>query len=107
MLKWEALREAKHYVWDPSYDLRPRFPDVKAPTLVMGGDRDFFFGLEHAIEAHAGIRDAELCIMPGAGHFANEENPAVFNQVAINFIMRQIRRSRQEGGHHEGATVRP
>lgn len=89
---WESLREAKHYVWDRSYDLRPRFSSLNVPTLIMGGDRDPFFGLEHAIAAYKGIRTAELCIMPGAGHFLNEETPALFNSVIIDFLKRQITR---------------
>ena len=95
-LKWEALRDAKHYVWDPSYDLRPLFSKIRAPTLVMGGDRDPFFGLEHPITAFRGIRNAELCIIPGAGHFANEEAPSVYNHIIIDFLKRQIRRSQEE-----------
>ena len=101
-LKWEALREAKHYVWDPSYDLRPLLSKIAAPTLIMGGDRDPFFGLEHPITAYRGMRDAELCIVPGAGHFVNEEAPSVFNRIVIDFLKRQISRSREEGNRHEG-----
>ena len=93
MLKWEALREAKPYVWSPSYDLRPTFSSIEAPTLIIGGDRDPFFGLEHPIAAYRGIKNSELCVLPRAGHFLNEETPAVFNKIALDFLGRHVARN--------------
>jgi pimeloyl-ACP methyl ester carboxylesterase len=87
-LKWEAVREAKPYVWSRSYDLRPMFGSIDAPTLVMGGDRDQFFGVDHAVLAYKQIENSELCILPKVGHFVNEEAPAMFNEIAINFLLR-------------------
>jgi pimeloyl-ACP methyl ester carboxylesterase len=86
MLKWEAIREAKHYVWSRSYDLRPKLSGIEAPTLIVGGDRDPFFGLEHPLAAYRGIKNSELCIIPGAGHSPNEEVPDIFNEVVLNFL---------------------
>jgi pimeloyl-ACP methyl ester carboxylesterase len=105
--QWETLREAKHYVWDRSYDLRPRLSGVEAPTLIMGGDRDPFFGLEHPAVAYRDIRNAELCILPGAGHFPNEEVPTLFNEIVIDFFKRQTKRVAREENHDAGPTVRP
>jgi esterase len=87
-LKWEALREAKPYVWSPSYDLRPMFSSIQAPTLIIAGDRDPFFGLEHPIAAYRGIKNSELCVLPSAGHFLNEEIPAIFNKIVLDFLGR-------------------
>ncbi len=86
--QWEAIREAKPYVWDPNYDLRSYFPKIQIPTLIIGGDRDQFFGLEHAVAAYKGIKDAELCVIPRAGHFVNEEFPDLFAQVVVDFVKR-------------------
>jgi len=107
VLKWEALREAKQYVWSRSYDLRPVFSSIETPTLIVGGDRDFFFGLEHPITAYRGIKDSELCILPGAGHFPGEEAPSMFNEIVIGFLKRHTARSGQEGDRDEGTTLRP
>ncbi len=87
-LKWESVREAKPYVWSRSYDLRPRFGSIEAPTLVMGGDRDQFFGIEHPIVAYEQIKDSELCILPRAGHFLNEEASVMFNEITMGFLRR-------------------
>ena len=87
-LQWEAIRDAKPYVWDRTYDVRSRFPKIQAPTLIIGGDRDPFFGLEHPVAAFRGIKNAELCILPGAGHFLSEETPLVFNQMVMDFLIK-------------------
>lgn len=87
-LKWEAVREAKPYVWSRSYDLRPLFGSIGAPALVMGGDRDQFFGIEHCIAAYEQIKNSELCILPKVGHFLNEEVPVMFNEIAMDFLRR-------------------
>jgi pimeloyl-ACP methyl ester carboxylesterase len=39
--------------------------------------------------AYKEIKNAELCVVPGAGHFVNEETPAVFNQVVMDFFRRK------------------
>jgi pimeloyl-ACP methyl ester carboxylesterase len=87
-LKWEAVREAKPYVWSRSYDLRPICGSIEASTLVMGGDRDQFFGTEHPIVGYEHIKNSELCILPKVGHFLNEEAPVMFNEVALDFLHR-------------------
>ncbi len=93
-LRWEAIRDARPYAWDRTYDVRSHFSKIQAPTLVMGGDRDPFFGLEHPLMAYKGIRNAELCIVPGAGHFLNEETPALFNRIVIDFLRRRAMHDR-------------
>lgn len=99
-LLWEAIRDARHYVWDATYDVRSLFSKIQAPTLIIGGDRDQFFGVEHPIMAYKGIKDAELCIIPGAGHFLNEETSPVFNQIVMDFLTRkamsELRQSRRQ-----------
>ncbi len=89
MSLWEATRKAKPYVWSRTYDLRPGFSKIQAPTLIMGGDRDRFFGLKHPSSAHKGIDNSELCIMDGVGHFANEQAPEIFNDVVMDFLTRR------------------
>jgi pimeloyl-ACP methyl ester carboxylesterase len=95
-LRWEAIRDAKPYVWDRTYDIRSHFPKIKAPTLIIGGDRDPFFGLEHPVTAFRGIKNAELCILPGAGHFLSEETPLVFNQMVMDFLRKTAIRDSSE-----------
>ena len=85
-LKWEALRKAKLYVWNRSYDLRPKFAGIETPTLIMAGDRDQFFDVEQSIAAYRGIKNSQLCILPRAGHFPNEQAPTMFNRIVLEFL---------------------
>ena len=85
----QAMGEARYYVWTRSYDLRPLFSHVGVPVLIMGGDRDPFFGLEHPVAAYEGIKGSELCIIPGGGHFVNEQSPALFNGFVMDFLARR------------------
>jgi pimeloyl-ACP methyl ester carboxylesterase len=50
------------------FDFKDRLVEIKAPTLVIGGDRDFFY---HPIsDTAAGIPGAELVLYAGVGHGA-------------------------------------
>jgi pimeloyl-ACP methyl ester carboxylesterase len=40
---------------------------ITAPTLIIVGDRDIVRP-EHAVEMFRTIPDAQLCVVPGAGH---------------------------------------
>jgi hypothetical protein len=72
----------------------------------MGGDCDPFFGLEHPIAAHRGIKNSELCIIPGAGHSPNEEAPDIFNEVVLHFLKRHTVPNHKEACN-EGTTIGP
>ena len=58
-------------------DLRPRLREISAPTLVVCGERDRV-NLPLSRELADGIANAELRIIPGAGHLWNLEQPDVF-----------------------------
>ena len=50
-----------------------RLREIKVPTLVIGGDRDFFYPADLFRETAAGIPDAKLIIYEGVGHMAMEQ----------------------------------
>ena len=41
---------------------------IKARTLIVNGDRDFFFPVALPVELHAAIPNSSLWIVPGGGH---------------------------------------
>jgi 3-oxoadipate enol-lactonase len=49
-------------------DLRPQLPRITAPTLVIGGEHDRIFPVEHSRAIAAAIPDAQLEILNGTGH---------------------------------------
>lgn len=50
---------------EENHDFLERLPDIKAPTLVIGGDRDDLYPIA---ETAAGIPHAKLILYKGAGH---------------------------------------
>jgi pimeloyl-ACP methyl ester carboxylesterase len=56
-------------------------PAVSVPLLVVHGDRDPYFGVEHARMLAAAAPDAELWIEPGMGHAENATGPALLDRI--------------------------
>ncbi len=58
-----------------AYDLSEQLYRVKAPTLILVGEEDKMTPMRFAEGLREGIRDAELQVIPGAGHMAPLEQP--------------------------------
>ena len=58
---------------------------IVVPTLIMAGDRDATVH-EHSLELFRSIKNAELCIVPGASHFLLSEKPEMANRVILDFL---------------------
>ncbi|MFJ5546370.1 alpha/beta fold hydrolase [Streptomyces sp. NPDC093225] len=66
-------------------DQRDLLPTVSVPTLLLWGERDVRSPLTVARQFHAAIPDAELVVIPGAGHVSNLERPEEFNRAVRGF----------------------
>jgi pimeloyl-ACP methyl ester carboxylesterase len=68
-------------------DLRPLLARIKAPTLVLAGERDPIGGpaMEEIAEA---LPDPTVAIVPGADHFAflEPESRAPWSQAVLDFL---------------------
>ncbi|MBK6998051.1 MAG: alpha/beta hydrolase [Lewinellaceae bacterium] len=58
---------------------------IKAPVLVMAGDRDAVRE-SHTLQIYQAIPNAQLCILPGTTHFVSSEKPALFNSLLLDFF---------------------
>ena len=58
---------------------------IKAPVLVMSGDRDVI-RLSHIIEIFRAIPKSQLAVLPGSTHGALRQNASVFNDVLYRFF---------------------
>ncbi len=56
------------------------------PALVIGAEEDRAVPAENARALAAGLPQSRLCIIPGAGHLANLEQPEAFNSCLIAFL---------------------
>jgi len=66
-------------------DLSDLLPHLAVPTLLVWGELDVRSPLSVAYEFHAAIPDAELRMIPGAGHETNLEQPERVNEVVRTF----------------------
>jgi 3-oxoadipate enol-lactonase len=69
-----------------STDLRPQLHQVRPPALVLCGDRDDVTGPAHSQVLAGGIPHAVMVTLRGAGHAANQEKAASFNDWVLAFL---------------------
>jgi pimeloyl-ACP methyl ester carboxylesterase len=63
---------------------------ITAPTLIVYGDRDWFFSVAVPTALYGLLPDAELCILPGTGHAPPIEHPDWFNTITLDFLGRRL-----------------
>jgi pimeloyl-ACP methyl ester carboxylesterase len=72
-------------------DLRDVLGTISVPTLLIWGDQDARSPLTVARQFEQSIRDAELVVIPGAGHLSNLEQPGAFNEAVRAFCHARAR----------------
>jgi pimeloyl-ACP methyl ester carboxylesterase len=71
-------------------DITAKLPRIAVPCLVVHGDADAAIPLERARILADGLPDAELVVVPGAGHAANLTHPEIVNPAIARFLARVI-----------------
>ena len=67
-------------------DSTPLLKEIKVPTLVVVGEDDKATPVDSARKMATTIPNAELVIIPGAGHVSNIEQPGAFNRALVDFL---------------------
>jgi pimeloyl-ACP methyl ester carboxylesterase len=67
-------------------DVTGKLGQIKVPALVVHGDADAAIELRLAETLAAGLPDARLVVVPGAGHAANLTHPEVVNPAIAAFL---------------------
>ena len=75
-----AMRDRKDYV--------ASLHRLDVPSLVVGAEHDMAVPPDHAKVLSEGLPQAELALVPEAGHMANLERSALFNKVLLNFLQK-------------------
>lgn len=101
---WESMRKCHKFgdgqiiaLWDWTRELKDSYDDmnftpaslsqIRAPALVVYGDRDPLYPVEMAIEMYRAMPRASLWVMPKAGHGAVFFDAASqFAQTALAFL---------------------
>lgn len=65
-----------------------RLAEIGVPTLIVVGELDDTSILDIADAVAAGIAGAERIVVPDAAHMLSMENPALFAEVALDFLRR-------------------
>ncbi len=71
-----------------NYDLRAAVHRVRAPTLIVSGDKDLETPVRMSRFLHQSIRGSLLAIIPNCGHLLVDERPAELNRVLTAFLAR-------------------
>lgn len=69
-----------------SFDQVAALPEIKTPTLLIAGEKDPVTPPDTMMKMAEAISGSSLEILPNAGHLANLEQPAAFNQALDNFL---------------------
>jgi 2,6-dioxo-6-phenylhexa-3-enoate hydrolase len=69
-----------------AWDVSPRAPQIKAPTLLVWGRDDRFVPIDHALKLLYTLPDARLHVLPRCGHWAQWEQADAFNRLVIDFL---------------------
>lgn len=82
---------ARFHGFKDSYDdmnfTEPLLSTIRAPTLIVHGDRDEFFPVEIPLRMYGAIPNSQLWIVPGGGHVPIDgERSAEFLRVAEQFL---------------------
>jgi pimeloyl-ACP methyl ester carboxylesterase len=67
-------------------DSTPTLERITVPTLVLVGDEDTLTPVSDALAMSAAIPGSRLVTIPGAGHLAPLEQPAVVNAAIAEFL---------------------
>lgn len=72
-------------------DQRDLLPRIEVPTLLVWGERDVRSPLHVARQFQDAIPDAQLVVIPGAGHLSHLEQPERFNAAVRAFCRARAR----------------
>jgi 3-oxoadipate enol-lactonase/3-oxoadipate enol-lactonase/4-carboxymuconolactone decarboxylase len=72
------------------FDRRARLGEVKIPALVLCGGEDRITPPEASALLAAGLPDARLEVLAGAGHLVLVEKPGLVNQIILEFIREKV-----------------
>jgi pimeloyl-ACP methyl ester carboxylesterase len=70
-----------------SWNVAGELSQVTCPVLVIHGQQDEYFPVEHAEAVAQGVGNGQLWLVPGAGHMPHGEAAQAFNQRLLAFLL--------------------
>ena len=72
------------------FDTTEALAKISVPTLILVGDNDKLIPMENIQLLKDKIPNAELAVLPKAGHMSNVENPEEFNSQLLRFMKKHF-----------------
>lgn len=72
------------------FDRRELLADLRLPVLCLAGEHDRNAPAAMMKQMASRIAGSEFVCLPGTGHLANMESPALFNSALIDFLQRRF-----------------
>jgi pimeloyl-ACP methyl ester carboxylesterase len=69
-------------------EVEPLYGEIATPLLILWGEEDAWIPVDAAHRLHALIPGSELQLIPGAGHFPQEDAPAAVADHLTRFLSR-------------------
>jgi pimeloyl-ACP methyl ester carboxylesterase len=86
---WETLvTQISTMWWTPLGYTADDFQKIKAPTLILVGDRDQMVPVEEAAEMYRFIPVAELAMVPDSDHSLPLTRAKLFTTIVLDFLVR-------------------
>jgi pimeloyl-ACP methyl ester carboxylesterase len=71
-------------------DSTPGLSRISCPTIVIVGEHDEITPPAESEAMHRAIARSTLCVIPGAGHLSNLEQPAAFSRGLADFLLARL-----------------
>ena len=79
------------YIVTEHYDIRETVQNLTCPILMVNGDRDFYFDVDHPYNMYKEIqKNAALWIVPNCGHDVHHQYPEDFVRQVVGFLESHI-----------------
>ncbi len=73
-----------------NWDMLPVLSQISCPTLVIQGIEDEHASPQHARDTADSIPEANLWLVPDAGHMVPQDHPEDFNQRVLQFLRQKL-----------------
>lgn len=73
---------------DINLNVKDKLPHIAAPTLVIGGAKDPFYGADVIRETAQLIPNAELCLLENGGHAVVKTQTKEFEDQILKFLLK-------------------
>lgn len=76
----------KTYIMAEDYSILDKIRKIENPVLIINGDRDFYFDVEHPVTAFRAFKNANLWIVPDTGHAPHITRKDDFVKNVVRFL---------------------